>query len=368
MGKAHSLIPTDRSCTRASTDESRGIGVRIARKGRRLKTLLPLCLAAFACSQEMDAAGRGRAAPADLVLANGEQLNGEQLNGEQLNGEQLNGEQLNGPGMAVNVASTSFGGAVLGNGTPLDSTSLDGTMFHGSSAGNEFAGADFTLARFHAVAFDGSPVELRIASIAQKAPPDDDVWTYQVDFQDANGASWSPLCRDASGAAVPAIPLAGRWNYGRGVAGGGAHVDDPAVFTFACEGLGAVAKCVSPLGYKPWKTVNGVSLAPYHQACVRMIRADYCGNGTSWTQDGRLIDVYDGLGIQEVSQPLWPFEAEWNEAGAVCLSNERANDLHDLFDTIQSCIPSKLSLTCGITDHFHNATRMMNRFSLPKLP
>jgi hypothetical protein len=293
--------------------------------------------------------------------------NGEQLNGEQLNGEQLNGEQLNGAGMGVNVAFTSFGGAVRSDGTPLDSVSLQGTVFHGSAGGHELSGADFALARFQGVTFDGNPVDLRIADIAQEQAPDDDVWTYQVEFRDASGA-WSSLCHDASGAQVPAIPLAGLWNYGRGVAGGGAHIDDPAAFTFACKGLGAIAKCVLPLGYKPWKSVKGVSLAPYHRACVRMIRADYCGDGTPWTQNGRRIDLYDHIGIQRMTRPLWFFEAEWGEGGAVCLSNERVVNLHAVVGTVASCILPKLSLTCGRPAHFQGgSTLLMNRFAFPGL-
>jgi hypothetical protein len=323
--------------------------------------LLSICLFAAACGgQEIDAPDRGSASP-DLVVANGEQLNGEQLNGEQ-----LNGEQLNGAGMGINVAFTLLGGAILGDGTRLDSASLAGTVFRGSGGQQQFAGADFAGARFQAVTFDGAPVELRIASIGQEAPPDDDVSTYQVEFQTANGI-WSPLCHDGGGGAVPAIPLTGRWNYGRGVAGGGAHIDDPSSFTFACKGLGAIAKCVLPIGYKPWKTARGVSLAPYHDACVRMIRADYCGDGTPWTQDGRKIDLYDGLGIQRMSRPFWLFEAEWDEGGAVCLSKERVLSLRAILGTLSSCIVSRLSPSCGKQDHFQKRTRVMNRFAFPGL-
>jgi hypothetical protein len=319
-----------------------------------MKKLVLLCVLASACGgQEIDTADRP--ANTDLVVSNGEQLNGEQLNGEQ-----LNGEQLNGAGMGINVAYTLLGGAAIDGGTRLDSARLEGTVFHGVAGGHEFEGADFTRARFRAVTFDGTTVDLRIAGIAQEAPPDDDVWTYRVEFQNARG-DWSPLCRDASGAEVSAIPLAGRWNYGRGIAGGGAHVDDPAAFTFACKGSGAIAKCVFPLGYKPWKS----GLAPYHQACVRMIRADYCGDGTPWTQNGRKIDVYDGAGVQQPSRPHWFFEAEWSEGGAACVSKERVLGVRAVLGTVSSCIVSKLSPTCGDPRHFRRGTLVMNRFALP---
>ena len=34
-------------------------------------------------------------------------------------------------------------------------------------------------------------------------------------------------------------------------------------------------------------------MADYHQACIRAAAADYCANGTSFTKDGTLIDIYD---------------------------------------------------------------------------
>ena len=53
---------------------------------------------------------------------------------------------------------------------------------------------------------------------------------------------------------------------------------------------GAIAKCVL-WGYRPWATYNGTPLAQYHQACTRMVRADYCGTGTSYTVTGNRISV-----------------------------------------------------------------------------
>ena len=36
----------------------------------------------------------------------------------------------------------------------------------------------------------------------------------------------------------------------------------------------------------------------FHQACTRLVRADYCGNGVYHTATGTSIDVYDSLNIQ----------------------------------------------------------------------
>jgi len=330
-----------------------------------MKKVAIACVLASACGQGVVPAGRGSAG-SDLVTTNGEQLNGEQLNGEQLNGEQLNGTNFAGPGMAVDVEYALFAGASA-SGRSLDSAWLEGTVFHGVDNGREFSGMDFEGARFRAVLLDGTPVSLRVVDIDREDFPNRDVWSYLVQFRDSRGI-WHPLCLDASNNAAYAIALDGRWNYGRGVPGGGDHIDDPGAFTFACKGLGAIAKCAFPIGYKPWKTVNGASLAPYHQACVRMLRADYCGDGTPWTQNGRRIDLYDGIGVQKMSRPLWFFEAEWAEGGAVCLSKERVISLRaTLRGALGSCILSKLSPTCGNRDHFQRGTRVMNRFAFPGL-
>ena len=329
-----------------------------------MKNLVIACVLASACGQGVVPTERGSAGT-DLVTTNGEQLNGEQLNGEQLNGEQLNGTSFNGPGMAVDVQYGLFAGASIGNRT-LDSAWLEGTVFHGIDNGREFSGMDFESSRFQGVMLDGTPVSLRIVDIDREAFPNSDVWSYLVQFRDSRGI-WHPLCLDASNNAAHAIALDGRWNYGRGVPGGGDHIDDPGAFTFACKGLGAIAKCAFPIGYKPWKTVNGTSLAPYHQACIRALRADYCGDGNSWTLNGRRIDLYDGIGLQSPSRPFWLFEAEWDDASANCVTFQRVIDLKNTLGTVSPCILSRLSLSCGSSSHFSRGTLLMNRFPLPTI-
>ena len=121
-----------------------------------------------------------------------------------------------------------------------------------------------------------------------------------------------------------AIPLQGSWDASR------THVANDEI-TFACTN-GALAKCVR-WGYKPWKTVNGVSLADYHQACVHMTGADYCGDGKSHTRDGTPIDLWDNLGVQKRDPSLGlAFEAAWSTRGAVYLQKPRYGE------TLQSLV------------------------------
>ena len=77
------------------------------------------------------------------------------------------------------------------------------------------------------------------------------------------------------------------------------------------------------LGYEPWSAVGGEPLGDHHQACVRLHRADYCGDGRPYTVDGHLINLFDDLGIQEDECSGFSLESEWDEHGARCLSNPR---------------------------------------------
>jgi hypothetical protein len=170
------------------------------------------------------------------------------------------------------------------------------------------------------------------------------------------------LDSEGAGAPIKAIPLQGTWDQRVGVPGGGSKINDPNLITFACKG-GALAKCVT-LGYKPWKTVEvctegtctQVLLDNYHQACTRMIRADYCGNGQSWTLNGELINLYDGLGVQ-VDTEEWPFEAEWDVDGARCVVERRV-----IFASgeVPACLPAEPPAGCGDPAHFASGVLLMN--------
>lgn len=152
---------------------------------------------------------------------------------------------------------------------------------------------------------------VRIDAIAPD-PADGEVLLYEISTQ-AAGGRWSPVC--AGGAR--AFPLAGIWNER------GEHVRSDGEFELTCEN-GAIAKCVR-MGYKPWK---GERAWRQHQACTRMVRADYCGDGQSHTRDGTPIDVFDRDGIQrDEAAPGMTFEAAWSEHGAVCVRRTRVPEV-----------------------------------------
>jgi hypothetical protein len=238
---------------------------------------------------------------------NGFQLNGFQLNGWQLNGWQLNGFQLNG----ITLSGSLFSGIITVKGKPVVKTGAD------------FVGSEITLSK------TGAYYKLRIDNITvDPANPTGDVYFYKVSVYDAVKKIWTSLCKDSEGHPVDAIPLKNAWDLQTGD-----RLDLPNAVTFACRGA-ALAKCVE-WGYRPWATRQRCdggncvdeSLVDTHQACTRMARADYCGDGTPYTFNGTPIDIYDAFDppIQQAATfgaESWKIEAEWGPDGARCVGDD----------------------------------------------
>ena len=177
------------------------------------------------------------------------------------------------------------------------------------------AAGDLLYSTLNGTASDGSAVPITICDIERDKNDPDMAW-YTLQFWNSATSAWENPCGGADEKSVPkAVALAGTWDAG------GAHRDSAAEFTFACRS-GVVSKCVD-WGYKPWQSRGQTSLAPYHQACTRMARADYCGNGKGHTVEATRIDVYDEIGIQKRGGDPMSFEAAWAADGAYCLSRAR---------------------------------------------
>jgi hypothetical protein len=244
------------------------------------------------------------------TVQNGTELNGVSFNGVDLNGVtleplRLDEVRLHGRPLAVSLEGASLTG-VLPGGQRVSGRAL---------VGAEVAG---TLS-------SGAPVVLHVDSVV--AGPERDVELYGISMRSPGSVASRPLC-GAPGAL--AMPLPGSWDESAGTPTGGSHVADPAVFTFACEGY-ALAKCVL-FGYAPWRSVTECEpsgacasrpLSAFHEACTRMLRADYCGDGTPTTRNGTRVDLWDAFGIQADDQPSWRLEAEWSERGAACVDATR---------------------------------------------
>jgi hypothetical protein len=322
-----------------------------------------------ACGGEVSVAPEEQLGEQEAPLAvsngtnlNGTNLNGTNLNGTNLNGTNLNGTNLNGPSLSGMLVSVDYAGAgsdkVSGGakdawwpggwGTwrqgTFDAVWLEGSVFHGRFRGQYLSGLDFQHTRFTGNLGNGQQVELRVEAITPGSAANPDVWTYRVAYRAPRDGRWYPLCQDVSGQPAEAIAVAGRWDYRQGLPGvGGAKYDDPRTFTFACEGA-AIAKCIR-FGYKPWASVDGVSLAAHHQACTRLIRADYCGDGTSHTVNGQWVNIIDALGVQRDSES-WALEAEWDTEGARCFTD------HNRAHAPVSCPDIRMKTRCGTPEAF----------------
>jgi hypothetical protein len=304
---------------------------------------------------------------AALGAHNGTNLNGTNLNGTNLNGTNLNGPGLNDLLLARMLVSVDYAGAWFERrgerasgpsrggprrGGKLDAVWLEGSVFHGWFRGRHISGTDFVQARLLGNLSNGGQVELRVEAMTPGLDANQDVWTYRVSYREPADGRWYPICRDASGQPADAIAVAGRWDYRQGLPGvGGAKYDDPHAFTFACEGA-AIAKCIR-FGYKPWASAGGVSLAAHHQACTRLIRADYCGDGTSHTVNGQWVNLYDAVGVQRDTEG-WGLEAEWDTEGARCFTD------HNRAQAPVSCPGAPRKTQCGTAEAFSSGTLLQS--------
>jgi ADYC domain len=271
-----------------------------------------------------------------LAISNAEAMNGTVTNGTFINGIRQNGIRQNG---------------IRQNGIRQNSNGLEGTD---SESGVTVSGTGYAGATMEAVLGTSTVVELTINAVSTTDVPG--LYTYEITSAGVN------IC-GAAGAKAVLVP--GRWNYVSA-----SHVDDPELFTVACRGA-AIAKCTE-WGYRNWgnwvedngTSTQNVSLTHFQEACVRMVRADYCGDGVSHTENGTPIEIYDTAGLQTETpgNPL-PLEAEWSATGAACVKHVRwtataANPGQTVEDYItQNCLsrwagPSSTSCGGSTSEYF----------------
>jgi hypothetical protein len=233
--------------------------------------------------------------PEAVVSTQGLTENGRNLNGTTLNGFSENGTNLNG---------LSENGTTL-NGVLLNGTHLNGTLLQGVTGdGRIVSGADFVGATLTGVLSSGQTIDLVVTGFATEGG-----LAYY-----ALAAAGRPIC----GAGGRGLFVPGVWDST------GARHDSLAIggqevsTSYSCTD-GAIGKCVV-WGYEP--SVVGADL---HQSCTRMVRADYCGTGVSFTKDGTLIDVFDTHGVEKptAGDASLVFEAAWTTSGAACVNRTR---------------------------------------------
>jgi hypothetical protein len=248
-----------------------------------------------------------------------------------LNPNGLNPNGLNPNGLNPNGDSM--------NGLDPHGLDADGTTIGIAVSGAPLVGAGVVGSTWTANLSDGTTVALRIDDAMQLGGPNTDMWSYLMSVS-ADG-TWRPLCLDPANNPIFADTMAGTWNLGVGVPGGGSYNAAGAGFSVACHGS-AIAKCVE-LGYKPWAG-HDRELA----SCVRALRADYCGDGTPYTVNGTIVNIYDGGGIQ-TDDAVWDAEAEWTPEGATCVSRRKRTRFYQDAHETPWCFPQTLKpkKSCG---------------------
>ncbi len=268
-----------------------------------------------------------------VVEQEGRKLQGRKLQGRKLQGRTLQGVELEN----LSLLGFRYANATLNGDALTDLRIVKGELL-AERNGVTVRGTALAGALIYGDATDGTQtveVEYRIATIQAELSAHDptntgNTFLYRVE-QFATD-TWVDACDLDEDGRQAAIPIAMTWNTTADRVPSATH------FTFGCTSA-AIGKCYR-WGYRPWLTgYGGADFSAMHQTCTRTARADYCGDGSSFTEDGTSINIWDRLPAPGPIQkhgllpPLgYLFEAGWNTEGAVCLSRTRwlLNDLLNL--------------------------------------
>ena len=224
---------------------------------------------------------------------------------------------------------------------PVRDVEVEGTTFQVTLTDGRVLAQD-ELVGIRLVLGDGSRQQrqIRIDAVERDTKdPAGEVVLYGFSEHDPASGEWHNICEPDVEGRRAGFPLAGAFTRS------GEHIALAGRFFITCTG-GAEGKCVR-FGYKPWRqTPDGASLATYYQTCVRLVRADYCGDGIGHTRNGTPIDIFDKLGIQrDETAPGMTFEAAWGPDGAVCVRHTRLKDVLGPVELIEQC--SRLAARMG---------------------
>lgn len=191
----------------------------------------------------------------------------------------------------------------------------------GKAAGSDFYGADFYKSQWYIVFYEGAQIKDKVTLTVNKYEEQPGFHFYTFDYPNPiNPKETSPACVDTLD------PVTGQVVGTKAVAIEDIVVDtDTGVIDqkkdmiyIACVS-GAVGKAVT-WQYRPYDPQIGVN---YFGAAVRVVRADYCGDGVSWTKVGNALQLTDKWGYSSFNNSPGPTEALWTEKGAACLGEPR---------------------------------------------
>jgi hypothetical protein len=225
--------------------------------------------------------------------------------------------------LAISLAQRAFAmepvnvRALHVEGTQFIAAMSDGRVLHSA----ELVGATLTVAsakgamKVRIDAVEPDPGDPKRAATQSEA-----VLLHSFSFLAPDG-DWKNLCEAGPDGRRQGFPIPGRAKRD-----GTIEPAEPGVFELTCTG-GAQGKCVR-FGYRPWeKRKDGSSTWDAYNSCIRLVRADYSGDGKGTTRNGQPIDIYDALGVQSPgNDPAHDFEAGWSPEGAVCVRHVRVKE------------------------------------------
>lgn len=240
-------------------------------------------------------------------------VNGRPKDGKQINGILSTGRRADGRPVYGKFDTNVF------NNEPISLTFID------TASGVTYKGPDLVGIETTGQLLDGSTRQIRFKAYDGVTVPATNL--YLVEYVD----SGESVCGDREGQPIWAaiLPQIYDENTGNEVA------SDPTKYTFSCR-FGALQRCQEMYYVKNGTGVesDGQSsrtrnLNDYHAACVKMLRADYCGNGPAHTFEGTTVDFYDHLlngnkaKTGTTGEDGFYFESEWDIDGAHCLNATR---------------------------------------------
>ena len=226
------------------------------------------------------------------------------------------------------------------HGTVAPLVSIVGTRFEIMQTDGTVLSQDALIGAVLSVDDDaGGRVEMRIdAVVPDPQDPAGEITLYTLSIHGADGG-WHNFCTPGPDGLALGFPVSGTWTSD------GVHEHVPGAFSLTCTS-GAIGKCVR-MGYHYWRTEeNGAPMWELHQACTRMLRADYCGDGRSHTRDGTVVNVYDRFGMQRADQAPARLEATWDANGARCVRRARVPEVATLEEITRAC-PERLATRSG---------------------
>jgi hypothetical protein len=167
---------------------------------------------------------------------------------------------------------------------------------------------------------------------------------YRLQYRTPDGNIWADACQPGPKGASVAIPVAAIWDAS------GKRIESSTLFTFGCTS-GAIGKCYV-WGYRPWYESPTVPklYRNVHQACTRMVRGDYCGDGMPHTKTGTKINIWDNLSPQIQTRATGTkmiFESGWAACGAICAARWRWPDLRAVCRDTSGCLYRRVTAAAG---------------------